>query len=304
VTESAAPQRSPPHWGDVIAIAVCTLCWGTTWFAITLQLGVVDPVVSIAYRFGLAAILLFAWCAVRRESLRLTRRQHLFALGLGAFTFAIDYAFVYWAEERVTSAVVAVVFAALAFVNLIVFRLVFRERASLIAWAAAGLGILGVGLLSWEELASAHFGPTAMLGIALTLAGVLGGAFGNVFARGGELAGAPVAASTAWAMLYGSLLLALFALATGRAWAFEFTPAYMLSLLHLSLNGSVIAFLLYYGLARRRGYATASYISALAPPVAMLMSSVFEAKTWGLFALGGVALVLAGQWLLLRAKRA
>ncbi|HET9230673.1 MAG TPA: hypothetical protein VFO00_05265, partial [Vitreimonas sp.] len=69
------------------------------------------------------------------------------------------------------------------------------------------------------------------------------------------------------------------------------------------VNGSVIAFLLYYGLARRRGYATASYISALAPPVAMLVSSLFEAKTWGLLALGGVALVLAGQWLLLKAKR-
>ena len=90
-----------------------------------------------------------------------------------------------------------------------------------------------------------------------------GAAIGNVFARRGELAGASVAGSTAWAMLYGAAALAAFALATGKTWSFEPTWSYTLSLLHLSLNGSVIAFLLYYGLARRRGYTTASYISAL-----------------------------------------
>ena len=76
----------------------------------------------------------------------------------------------------------------------------------------------------------------------------------------------------------------------------------MLSLAHLSLFGSVIAFVLYFGLARRRGYATASYISALTPPVAMVISALFEQKTWGLVGLAGVALVLAGQVLLLRVK--
>jgi drug/metabolite transporter (DMT)-like permease len=303
-TASAAQSAPTAQWGDLAAIVVCTLAWGTTWFAITLQLGVVDPIVSIVYRFALAAALLFAWCALRGEHMGLTRAQHLAAFGVGLFTFAIDYAFVYWAEERVTSAVVAVVFAALAFVNLIAFRLAFGLRAPLLAWAAAGLGIAGVALLSWEEIATAHMGERALAGVGLTFLGVLSAAVGNVYARRGELAGAGVAASTGWAMAYGAALLAVFALATGRTWAFEFTWSYVLSLLHLAVVGSVIAFLLYYGLARRRGYAMASYISALTPPLAMLVSSLFEAKTWGVLALGGVALVLGGQWLLLRTRRA
>ncbi len=300
------PTDSPlrVQWLDWVAIAVCTLAWGTTWFAITLQLGIVDPVISIVYRFALAAALLFAWGALRGEALGLNRAQHLAAFGVGVFTFAIDYAFVYWAEERITSAVVAVVFAALAFVNLAVFRVAFGQRAPLLAWAAAGLGVIGVGLLSWEEIANAELSTRALTGIGLTLAGVLAAAVGNVYARRGELAGAGVIASTAWAMAYGAALLAVFAFLTGKTWAFEFTAPYILSLLHLSVVGSVIAFALYYGLARRRGYATASYISALTPPVAMLVSALFEGKSWGLLALGGVALVLAGQVLLLRSKRA
>ena len=127
---------------------------------------------------------------------------------------------------------------------------------------------------------------------------------GNIFARRGEVAGSSVVASTAWAMAYGAGALALFALATGKVWSLQPTWAYVLSFLHLSVNGSVVAFLMYYGLARRRGYATASYVSALAPILAMLMSSLFEGKTWGLMALGGIVLALTGQVLLLRTKRA
>lgn len=299
----AAPPARTGAWLDVVAIAVCTFAWGTTWFAITLQLGVVDPVVSIVYRFGLAAALMFAWCLLRRETLALTRAQHLAAFGVGLFTFAIDYAFVYWAEERVTSAVVAVVFAAMAFINLIVFRLVFAQKAAPLAWFAASLGVAGVALLSWEELTAANMSARAWTGIALTFSGVVAACIGNVYARRGELAGAGVVASTGWAMAYGTALLAAFALVTGKAWTFEFTWPYVLSLLHLSIIGSVIAFALYYGLARRRGYALASYVSALTPPVAMTVSALFEDKSWGLFALLGVGLVLLGQVLLMHARK-
>lgn len=299
---AAEPQR--PQWRDLAAIIVCTLAWGTTWFAITLQLGgVVDPIVSVSYRFALAAALLCAWCVFRRETIWLTPAQHMWAFGVGFVTFAFNYPLVYFAEERVTSAVVAVMFASMAFINLIGFRIAFGQRAPLLAWAAASLGIVGVALLSWEEIAGANFGARAITGILLTLVAVVAAVIGNIFARRNEMLNVGIAASTGWAMFYGALVLAIFAALTGRPWTFEPTWGYVLSLLHLSVVGSVIAFLLYYGLARRRGYVMASYISALAPPVAMIVSSIFEAKTWGLLALGGVALVLAGQWLLLRAKR-
>jgi hypothetical protein len=69
-----------------------------------LQLGVVDPIASLVYRFGLASALLFAWCALRGERLALTPAQHRAAAG--PFTFAIDYSFTYWAEALVVWAVV------------------------------------------------------------------------------------------------------------------------------------------------------------------------------------------------------
>lgn len=288
---------------DLGAIIFCTLAWSTTWYAITLQLGEVDPVASVVYRFALAAGLLFLVQAVRRERLTLTRAQHVPALGMGVFQFALNYVFVYWAEERIASAAVAVSFASLAFINLALFRVVVGERASVGAWVAAFLGVAGIALLSWGELAqSAVDGKTAS-GLALALAAVVAAAVSNLFAHKGHQSGVPVATLTAWSMLYGVIALVVWGAATGIAWRFDTRAPYVLSLLYLSIVGSVLAFLLYYGLARRRGYALASYISALTPPIAMLVSTVFEGKTWTPMAIAGVAVVLSGQWLLMRSRK-
>jgi len=81
------------------------------------------------------------------------------------------------------------------------------------------------------------------------------------------------------------------------------SPAYVISLLYLAVFGSVIAFGLYFTIARARGYATASYISALTPPIAMLVSVMFEGARFGVLAFVGLALVLAGQVFLIRAPK-
>ena len=82
------PRLSRPF--AIAAIAACALIWGTTWYAITLQLGPVDSVVSIVWRFGLASVVLFGFCAATRRPLGLTRPQHMAAIGQGAFVFAVS----------------------------------------------------------------------------------------------------------------------------------------------------------------------------------------------------------------------
>jgi drug/metabolite transporter (DMT)-like permease len=268
---------------------------------VTLQLGVVDPMVSLVYRFSVAAVLLFLWCAARREAITLSPRQHAMAAGLGLFGFTLSYAFTYEAEARVVSAVVAILFAGLAFLNIVVFRVVFGQRARALAWIAAALGAGGVCLLSWGEIVQTGAAARPAKGILLALLGVLATAAGNVFARRGQEAGSSIASSTAWATLYGALFLVAYVTASRRTWAFELSRRYVLSLLYLALFGSVVAFLLYFRVARSRGYTAASYILALTPILAMAMSTLFEGKTWTATAAGGVAAVLLGQWMLLRA---
>ena len=55
---------------------ITVLIWGSTWLAIKFQLGMVDPALSVAYRFALAALMLFAWCFARRLPLRFSCGDH------------------------------------------------------------------------------------------------------------------------------------------------------------------------------------------------------------------------------------
>lgn len=304
--DTPAPNPGPtvrPLGADLASIAVCSLIWGTTWFAITLQLGKVDATWSIIYRFSIAALAMFAWLALTRRRIALTRAQHVAAFFQGLFTFALDYAMVYAAEQRVPSGVVAITFAALSLCTLILFRLLLGRRASRLAWIGATLGVIGVGFLFAEQLAGAQLAHRAALGLGFAVIGMLTAAIGNYFAWRQEEAKGEVIPSTAWAMTYGVGLLILWALVSGAPIGFDPSPRYVLSLLYLAVFGSVVAFLIYYALARRRSYALASYISALTPPTAMLASAVFEHVHWGPLALVGLAVVLAGQVLLIRAPK-
>ena len=63
------------------------LIWGSTWLAITFQLGTVAPEVSVAYRFALAALVLVIWCGATGRSLRFTRTEHAGIAAQGATMF-------------------------------------------------------------------------------------------------------------------------------------------------------------------------------------------------------------------------
>ncbi len=299
----ARPPLSRTTLLGIGGVLICAVIWGTTWYAITLQLGTVAPLASIVWRFGLASALLFLGCLIFRMKLRLTLPQHLAALGQGVFAFSISYSFTYASEALVASAIVAVTFASLTFINLVLFRLAAGQKAAAASWGGAILGLIGVAVLSGGEVLNAGFDRRAALGVGLALIATTASAFGNFFAWKGQQRGSQAIPSTAWAMAWGTGLLALYGLATGVEFTIDPNFTYVGSLLYLSVFGSVIAFGLYFTIARMIGYAMASYISALTPPIAMLVSVLFEGARFGWPALAGLALVLSGQALLIRAPK-
>ncbi|WGM48143.1 hypothetical protein KOAAANKH_03039 [Brevundimonas sp. NIBR10] len=288
----------------VASVVVCALIWGTTWYAITFQLGVVDPIASIVWRFGLASIVLFAMAKATGQSIRLSRFQHLCAAAQGILAFGASYALVYEAEMRVASAIVAVAFASMALMNLIMFRVVERQTAARPVWIGAGLGAVGVVVISAGELIGADLGPVGMVGIAMALGASVASTAGNYFAWKGQGRGTNVLPGTAWAMAYGVAGLALVGLLTGVHWTIDLSPAYIGSLLYLSVFGSVVAFGLYLNLGRSHGYTLASYIGALTPVIATVISLVFEGARFQWTVLAGLILVIAGQVLVIRAPKA
>jgi len=279
-----------------------SVIWGTTWLVIKFQLGVVEPEASVAWRFALASLLLLGWCLLRKIPLRFTVRQHAGLALLGVLLFGINYVLVYRSEQHLTSGLVAILFAFIVFWNLLGARLLFGTPVPPAVLLGATIGVAGVGLLFWPELASLQGGSGQGTGIVLACAATLVASAGNLHSQRLFARGVAVVPGTAWAMGYAALLLLGWCVLRGVPLAFDPRPPYVLSLLYLALFGSVVAFVSYLTLLRRIGAGRSGYTAAVIPAVAMLASTAFEGYRWTAGALAGMALVLGGTVLVLRVK--
>jgi drug/metabolite transporter (DMT)-like permease len=280
------------------------LIWGSTWLAITFQLGRVPAEVSVAYRFALASAMLFAWCGLKRLRLRYSWSEHGgFALQ-GAMLFGLNYVLVYLAEEQISSGLVALIFSLMVFTNIVFARLFFGTPIRRATVVGALLGFGGVVLVLLPELGHEAERGSAVIGAVFAIVSTISASLGNIAAARNQHRGLPVVQANAYGMLYGAILVGLYALACGRPLVFEATPAYVGSLIYLALFGSVIAFGAYLTLVGRIGAARSGYISAAVPIVAIVLSTAFEGLRWHAMTFAGVALSVAGTVLVLRGKMA
>jgi drug/metabolite transporter (DMT)-like permease len=282
---------------------IATSIWGSTWLSITYQLGVVPPEVSVAYRFALAALMVAAWCKATGASLRFPLREHRYLAGFGITLFGLNYVAVYWAERFIPSGLAAVLFSTIVFMSAIGMRLAFGTPLTARTLAAATLGVTGVALLFLPELRAARHGGNAAMGVAFALGATLIATIGNVVAVRNHRAGLPTLPATAWGMAYGALAAALVATLTGVRWTFDPRAAYVLSLLYLTVFGSVFAFAAYLTLLKRVGAGPASFVGVATPVIALLLSTLVEGYRWTGVAALGVVLAVVGNWMALRPAR-
>ena len=99
--------------------AATVLIWGTTWLGIKLQLGSVDPMVSVLYRFIAAAIILMAYCRLAGLKMRFRLKDHVFMALQGLVLFSVNYWIMYLASIHLTSGLVAVIFSSIVFMNML-----------------------------------------------------------------------------------------------------------------------------------------------------------------------------------------
>ena len=280
----------------------CVAIWGSTWLAITFQLGAIAPEVSVAWRFLLASVLVFAYCLARRLPLRYTPREHAWIALQGALMFSASYIAVYYAEENVVSGLVAVGYSASPLLGMLGMRLVFRTPMTRAIAAGSILGIAGVVLVFWPEFARLQGDRRTAVGAAFTAAAVVLSTLGSMAAHRNQEARIPLWQGMAWAMLYGSLFSLAIAVSSGKHLAFQWTPPYVLSLAYLAVLGSVVAFAGYLTLIRRIGVARSGYIGVMVPVVALGVSAVFEGFRWHAFTGLGIVVSVAGNVVVLRQR--
>lgn len=287
--------------GNLQLFVVSVAIWGSTWLAIKFQLGRVAPEASVFYRFLLGSALLFAYCHLRRLPLRYGAREHSWIALFGILMFSVSYICVYYAERFVVSGLVAVGYSASPLLGMLGMRVFFGTPVTRRVLAGSMLGIAGIALVFWPEFSLLRSDGNTALGALFTVVAVVVSALGAMVAHRNQ-PHVPLWQAMAWGMLYGSLFSLAVALILGKPLDFEPTPAYMISLLYLTILGSIIAFGAYLTLLERVGAARAGYTGVMIPIVALVVSAAFEGFQWHPLTGLGIVVSVAGNVIILRGK--
>lgn len=275
------------------------IIWGSTWYAIVFQIGTVDPGVSLTYRYVIAAALAFAWCLARGSSLRFGWAEHRFFVLLGFFLFGLNYLSAYHAQLYISSALNAIGFSAMIWMNIVNARIVFGTRVAPATYLGGVMGIAGIVIIFWPEVRSLSLSDGVLIGAFFSLLGALIASFGNMVSQAAQQRAIPVLQANAWGMFYGALLNGILALLAGKEFNFDPSPGYVISLLFLAVFGSVIAFACYLTLLGRIGLEKAGYAAVMVPLVALVLSATFEGLVLEEHVLIGMALAVAGNFFIL-----
>lgn len=285
-----------------ILFTIPSLIWGSTWYAIKFQLGVVDPLLSVAYRFLLAGILFITFCLVTGKSLKFSPREHFLIALLGLSLFGINYWFVYEAETILTSGVVAVIFSLIIFFNIFFNAILLKGKIKKDVILAAILGVGGTVLLFKNEFNNFNMNAKDSIVFLLCLGGLITASLGNILSAYKQKKKLPVIQTNAIGMLYGGLAMFALVLITGKPMVFETSVSYIVSLFYLAIFGSIIAFSTYLKLLGEIGPDRSVYIALITPAIALVISTFFEGYRWDIFAVLGILLLFSGNILALRFK--
>lgn len=284
---------------STILYVMTVLIWGSTWLAIEFQLGVVPPEVSLVYRFSIAAILMWGYCLWRKLPLNYAAKDHGFFVVLAVCNFGFNYLLLYWAQAYLTSAMTSIAFSTLLIMNIVNNRLFFGKAIAPRMFVGAALGLAGIVALFWEDIRSFDLSSSAMIGLGLCISGTLVASLGNMTSVRNSKNNVGVMQGNAWGMLYSALFLTLFVVLNGGSFVFDFRAPYVLSLLYLSVFGTVLAFAFYFILLKDIGPEKASYTVVLFPVIAVALSIWFEGFELKPSSALGFVLVLSGNVIVL-----
>jgi len=278
------------------------MIWGTTWLAIKFQLGSVDPMVSVLYRFIAAAMMLMLYCKLAGLRMRFRLKDHVFMSLQGLVLFSVNYWIIYLASVHLTSGLVAVIFSSIVFMNMLNGALLMGSPIRFSVVLGGTIGIVGIVFVFWPEISAFRLSDKAAMGVLLAAISTFMASLGNIISARHQKYGLPVIQTNAYGMVYGAVIMGLIVVTSGKPFNFELSPGYIGSLFYLIVFGTVIAFGCYLKLIGKIGADRAAYATMLFPVVALVISTFYEDYRWSTHNIIGMVLVLIGNGLVINKK--
>ncbi|WP_336632065.1 MULTISPECIES: DMT family transporter [unclassified Microbacterium] len=271
-------------WRWILITAIAPIAWGSTYFVTRHLLPADAPLWGAVIRCLPAGVI------VLLVARRLPRGSWWWrSTLLGALTVGGLNVLVYVAAQRLATSLAATIMSTSAAAFLLLSWVVLRQRPTLRAVGAAGLGIVGVIIMLQPGGAGVAPDPW---GIAASVVAMLASSLGFVLTRrwGSDI---PPLTMTSWQLVAGSLVVVPFAVAVEGAPPALDLPA-VAGFAYVILIATAVAYAAWFsGLARLPG-AVVGILGLLNPVTGVLLGVLLGGERLGPAQIVGLALVLGG----------
>lgn len=283
-------------------LLVIYVVWSTTYLAIRFAVreGSGFPPFTMGFmRAALAAVVLLAWAALRRERLRLTRREFFTLLFSGLLLWLGGNGLVTFAEQHAESGLAALMVAAIPIWGAVIEAILDRKWPSAQLALSLLVGFGGIAVLTAPELAGGVEADT--IAVLALVGAALSWAVGSVLQARRPMA-LNARTSSAYQMGFGALgfLLVMFLTQeplptpTAEAW---------IAWAYLAVVGSIFAFTAYVSALRLLPTGVVMTYAYVNPVLAVLLGSLLLQEQITGWTIAGSALVLLGVAGVFRERR-
>lgn len=280
-----------------VKLVLTTAFWGGAFIAGRHLAQHMPHFLAATGRFVAALLPLMAFALATGNFPRLTRRQVVATVLLGATGVFAYNAFFLAGLAHIPASRAALIVALSPVMTMLVMRVLARERWSAMRFAGVGLSLVGVVLVITRGDLAAAFGGAVGLGELWIFFAVVAWVAYTIIGKR-ALEGLTATAATTWSTLWGTLMLAVPALAElsdgsagwpdGLSW---------IAMGYLGICGTALAFVWYNQAVATIGPARATLFTNLVPVFAVIFSVIFLGERPVVASLVGGAMVVTGVFL-------
>lgn len=288
----------PPHhhhsmsagtWGLLILLG---LIWGGSFFFGRVAVLHIPPLTLVLFRVGLAAIAMHVVFGRSPGFYRTLSARWRDLLILGLLNNAIPFTLIFAGQTQIGAGLASILNATTPLWTVVVAQLVTTdEKISAAKLAGCALGLAGMVLLIGPAALGIGDSPLwaklAVVGAAISYG--CAAAFGKRF-RSIE----PQIIATGQ-LTASSLIILPLALVFDRPWTMALPPLEVIAaVLALALVSTAYAYILFFRILAAAGATSASLVTLLVPPAAILLGIVFLGESLSLSEASGLGLIALG----------
>jgi len=284
----SSPTLSSRAWVELILLS---FIWGGSFLAVRIALDEIPFVTTVAFRVGIAALVLWVYVAIRRLPVPRDPKIWGALLMMGLLNNVLPFSLMAWGQLHIETGLTSILNAGTAVFGVLAAAIFLAdERLTVRRSIGVGLGFLGVTIaIGLENLANFDIRSAAQLAV---VAGTICYALAGVWARVNLRGLAPQVSAAG--MLTGSSLVMIPAALWIDGPVMPQQTDTILAIAYYAVIATAVAYLLYFRVLAIAGSGNTMLCTLMVAPVAILLGAWVRGEVLSTNVYAGFALLALG----------